>query len=61
MSGLPERLAPATQSRKAEHQPGPGPREAEEGGQAGARGVAGLSAIRGLQRKQPQAQSGPIA
>lgn len=47
--------------RKAEHQPGPGPREGEEGGQAGARGVAGLSAIRGLQRKQPQAQPGPIA
>ena len=48
-------------TRKAEHQPGLGPREGEEGGQAGSRGVAGLSAIRGLQRKQPQAQSGPIA
>lgn len=47
--------------REAEHRPGPGPREGEEGGQAGARGVAGLSAVRGLQHKQPQARLGPIA
>lgn len=58
MSGLPERLAPP---REAEHRPGPGPRDGEEGGQVGARGVAGLSAVRGLQHKQPQPQSGRIA